>query len=82
MLEFNNVKIITFTYRNETYQAEEGMSWADYIVSKYNDGTFYIQNVQVNTNYGPLYFNGNSVSMANVIQANGNYYAQQTSGGA
>lgn len=82
VLEFNNVKIITFTFNNMTYQAEEGMSWADYIVSKYNDGTFYINGPQINTNYGYLYINGNAVGTRAVIQANGDYYAKQVSGGA
>lgn len=82
MLEFNNVKLITFTFNNMTYQAEEGLSWADYIVSKYNDGTFYTSGIQISTNYGFLYINGNSVSTGHVIQANGNYYSQQGSGGA
>ena len=82
VLEFNNVKIITFTFNNMTYQAEEGMSWADYIVSKYNDGTFYKNGVQISTNYGYLYINGNTVVLSAVIQANGDYYAQQGSGGA
>ena len=82
VLEFNNVKIITFTFAGKTYQAEEGLSWADYVVSKYNDGTFYINGAQINTNYGVLYINGNTVGQTTVIQANGDYYAQQTSGGS
>ena len=81
ILEFDNVKIITFTFAGKTYQAEEGLSWGDYIVSKYNDGTFYSDGVQIYTNYGFLYINGVSVSKVDVIQANGNYYAQQGSGG-
>lgn len=82
VLEFNNVKIITFTFAGKTYQAEEGLSWNDYIVSKYNDGTFYIVGAQISTNYGFLYINGNVVGISTVIQANGDYYAQQGSGGA
>lgn len=82
MLEFNNVKIITFTFENMTYQAEEGLSWADYIVSKYNDGTFYVSGAQIATDWGFLYINGNPVNINNVIQANGNYYVQQGGGGS
>lgn len=81
VLEFNNVKIITFTFAGKTYQAEEGLSWNDYIVSKYNDGTFYLSDYQISTNYGFLYINGFAVGKIDVIQANGNYYAQQGSGG-
>ena len=35
-LEELHVTLITFTVEDKTYQAEEGMTWADWIASEYN----------------------------------------------
>ncbi len=37
-----NVKIINFTVDVTTYQAEEGMTWGEWVNSSYNTGGFYI----------------------------------------
>ena len=50
MLEFGNPIIITFTINEISYQAEEGMTWNQWVNSKYktdyweNDGSAIIDN--------------------------------------
>ena len=38
----NNTNIITFTISDVEYQAEEGMTWAEWIESEYNTGNYFI----------------------------------------
>lgn len=39
-IEDGGSNLITFYFRGTSYQAEEGMTWAQFIDSSYNDGTF------------------------------------------
>ena len=75
--------IINFTIGEDTYQAEEGMTWAEWLESAYNNGGFYSANESVYwgesfwfilCNYGKTpddddYY----VNAADVIQANTDY---------
>lgn len=38
------VNLISFTYFSDPYQAEEGMTWGEWVASEYNTGGFYISN--------------------------------------
>lgn len=40
----DGVNIITFTLENTEYQAEEGMTWGEWVESEYNTGYYYISN--------------------------------------
>lgn len=40
----DNVIIITFIFNNKQYQAEEGMTWQQWVNSNYNIDGFYIYN--------------------------------------
>lgn len=39
-------KLISFTIDNIPYQAEEGMTWGEWVESKYNTGGFYFKDVK------------------------------------
>ena len=43
----NEVNLIEFTVRGVTYQAEEGMTWNDWAISKYNDGQIRVTSSRV-----------------------------------
>lgn len=38
----SGVTLITFTIAGDTYQAEDGMTWGDWINSSYNTGGFHV----------------------------------------
>jgi hypothetical protein len=48
---------ISFTIDGTPYQAEEGITWGEFVESSYNDGS-----VDVNTKYGYIRHNGNYLS--------------------
>jgi hypothetical protein len=45
------VTLITFYYNGTPYQAEEGMTWAEFADSGYNSGDFYVEYGYVFTGY-------------------------------
>ena len=47
--------LITFTVNGISYQAEEGMTWGDFINSEYNDGNFTSSNNRVKYNGYDIY---------------------------
>lgn len=49
--------MIEFTINGTPYQAEEGMTWGEFVESSYNDGS-----VDVNKSYGYIRQNGNYLS--------------------
>ena len=52
-VHFNPVSIITFRLNNSEFQAEEGMTWGEFVNSSYNSGDF-----DINNNYARyLYYN-------------------------
>lgn len=51
--------LITFTLEGNEYQAEEGMTWIQFIESKYNDGRVHARN-DGGPEDGVVYFNGNT----------------------
>ena len=86
------VSLISFTIDSTSYQAEEGMTWADWIDSEYSDGTYapHPNMVTQPCKYPNSYFitedgtSGGSVLMTDTIIANHAYSTVyiDTSGGA
>lgn len=85
------VTTINFTIGEDTYQAEEGMTWAQWIESAYNNGGFYSAYESVYWGEGFWYILCNSgktpidddyyVNAADVIQANTDYVRVELSEG-
>ena len=85
------VTTINFTIGEDTYQAEEGMTWAEWIESAYNNGGFYSANESVYwgegfwfilCNYGKTPSDDDYyVNAADVIQANTDYVRVELSEG-
>jgi hypothetical protein len=72
--------LITFTVNGVEHQAEEGMSWDDFIGSKYDDRKFSVQNDRVCYNNRPIIVSGGYIHIDLLIY-NGVVY-HTTSGGA
>jgi hypothetical protein len=85
------VKLINFTIGEDTYQAEEGMTWAEWVESAYNNGGFYSAYESVYwgedfwfilCNYGKTPIDDDYyVNAADVIQANTDYVRVELSEG-
>ena len=83
--------IINFTIGEDTYQAEEGMTWAEWVESAYNNGGFYSAYESVYwgedfwfilCNYGKTPSDDDYyVNAADVIQANTDYVRVELSEG-
>ena len=81
--------LISFTIDGTSYQAEEGMTWVDWVASSYNTGGFYIieGNTRVSFSNGTDYvssegFPGDYANNTSQIVANGTYYKFSSGGGA
>ena len=73
-------KIISFTIANTNYQAEEGMTWKEWVESQYNnDG--YICLGDVVQGHGTVCYNGKTVSLSEQIKSNTAYTMSNPSGG-
>jgi hypothetical protein len=68
------VPILRFTVNGVEYQAQEGMTWKEFINSEYNTGQFRIQGAYL-TKDGLLvyYSNGVIVQNSSIIEPNGEY---------
>lgn len=85
------VTIISFTIDGDPYQAEEGMTWAEWVESAYNNGRFYSVNESVYwdegfwfilCNYGKTPIDDDYyVNAADAIQANTDYVRVELSEG-
>lgn len=83
------VTLISFTIEGTSYQAEEGMTWVDWVASSYNTGGFNIieGNTRVRFSNGTDYvssegFPGDYANNTSQIVANGTYYKFSSGGGA
>lgn len=68
------ISLISFTINNTTYQAEEGMTWEEWVNSGYNTGGYFIVfdvNVGIANNYVGL--NGTRVETTETIESNWQY---------
>lgn len=77
--------LITFTIAGTTYQAEEGMTWAEWIDSSYNINSYIISGGVVKPILGTVYdlYSGHiRVSSADTIIENNNYSWASGGGGA
>lgn len=68
-----SVSLIEFTVEGTPYQAEEGMTWQEFVDSNYNDG-----HVTINKSYvkydGATIDNGGSFALASDVIVNGGTY--------
>lgn len=74
-IEFGDV--ISFTISGNTYQAEEGMTWFEWVVSDYNTGEYYSKSAKVR--YDSNYVVG-GVSLDTVIIEGKTYYHRLSAG--
>ena len=73
--------IINFTIEGVSYQAEEGMTWAQWVGSAYNEDGFYLQGTgsvlssiaEVLCNPGAATYLDNPAAQSDEIQANTAY---------
>ena len=80
--------LISFSIDGTSYQAEEGMTWSEWVESSYNTGGFYIiaVNTRVIFSNGTDYvssegFPGDFANNTSQIVANGTYYKFNSGGG-
>ena len=83
VLSWDNAQatLITFYYNGTPYQAEEGMTWEEFIDSTYNTNGFRMEYGQVYVNYSNICLNGYYVVVNEPIVVNGLYDDQHTGGG-
>jgi hypothetical protein len=79
-----NNNLITFTINNVEYQAEEGMTWEEWVDSEYNSTKeFYISNNNIfGGPYKIKYDGSRSVLITDIITNNYNYILATESGGS
>ena len=78
----NNVvikKIISFTIDGVTLQAEEGMTWGEWVNSKYSSESYYVEENLVINKVGLIVEN---VSATDLIESNGSYKSDFDAGGS
>lgn len=76
----NNVDLISFTIDGETFYAEEGMSWGDWVNSQYSQAMFYISSNLVKSYSGDyIGYSSGRVTESQIIVDSGVY--NYTSGG-
>ena len=69
------VTIITFTIEGTTYQAEEGMTWAQWVETDYNAGKYFSESNYMITKDGTTYVtDGVAEVMHNSVIVNGKQY--------
>ena len=73
-------KLIEFTINMvETYQAEEGMTWAEWVNSEYNIDEYYILNNYVTSNgLDIIAYNGDNLKPIDIIVSNAKYTCSAT----
>ncbi len=75
---------ITFTIDGDSYQAEEGMTWEEWVNTAYNTDNYYVgyefSNEILSSKAYPVKVNGNYVYADDVIIANGAYEKDKNDG--
>ena len=77
------VKIIEFTIDNTSYQAEEGMTWGEWVNSEYNTIGVYINDYNVVYWSRGFYItdDGLNIYSSEIIENNKGYYKREETGG-
>ncbi len=77
-----SANLITFTVDGVTYQAEEGMTWAEWCESEYNTNSFYVDPYDDTVCRGVAWIVADSgfVYGSNSIEENGVYKSKHESG--
>lgn len=65
--------LISFTINDTTYQAEEGMTWGEWVESEHNTDGFVVNNDKVWLNDAAITNSGNTVSSSDLIVADNAY---------
>jgi hypothetical protein len=74
--EVDELRLIEFYIDNITYYAEEGMTWEQWVDSKYNDGTYCVARNEIrNESDNPVLYEGSYdlVHRTDEIESNGTY---------
>ena len=74
-----SVTLITFTIASISYQAEEGMTWGEWVNSSYNTGGYIISDIYVtDSNHFTIYDVESSTYQhsTDLIVNNSNYYVE------
>ena len=66
-------RLISFTISGTTYQAQEGMTWGQWVNSDYNTDGFYVDGGYVVTGSGSVRLNNSPESSSSIIQENAVY---------
>ena len=81
MIEITETETFSFTIGSSTYQAEEGMTWEQWVNSSYNTGGFYLEDydeehqsyVLIKNNSGIVAVQGSAESADDIISSSRNY---------
>ena len=77
-----NVNLITFYIGYTPYQCEDGMTWEEFVNSKYNsEGLFQIIGNYVKYNQDPIAFNDTAAHNTDTILKDYKYLCYKTGGG-
>ena len=75
------VKLISFTISSTSYQAEEGMTWGEWVASDYNTGGYVLSGNIIKTPEGAFVkLNGNFVVSSDTVVDNASYKLDGTGG--
>jgi hypothetical protein len=72
------VTMISFTVGGVQYQAEEGMTWGEFVNSEYNNGDIFVSNGVVGTNSGYIQKDYNCVLLTDIIENNYTYIVRMS----
>lgn len=75
-----NPTLISFTISGVEYQAELGMTWREWVASRYNTGSWYIDGMYIKSDSAVIANNGDTMEPSYLIWAGTQYTT--TSGGA
>lgn len=77
-----SVSLISFSIGGTTYQAEDGMTWAEWVASEYNTGGFGVNGNIITAGGEKVVANGIAVSPTDTIQSGYGYMFSHVGGSA
>ena len=83
--KYENVSLINFTINGTSYQAEEGMTWGEWVASSYNTyGLVISSDGKVKNKFGSAYIANRQVAITSddIIKPNYEYLLVSNSGGS
>lgn len=76
--------LISFTIAGTTYQAEEGMTWQQWVASSYNTDGYYVSGTNINSKNGKVYVDENLTRpvLSTDVIISGQRYGDSGTGGS